>query len=243
MKLFFKKITLLFLTVIVTSCSNDSTCIHGEGTITTKTIEALDFYKIDISIASQITISQGETYEVKVTGNPNIIAELKTSVVNNMLEIDLESGCYSYNKLAIEITIPELSLIRINGSSKVVINDFYDQSNLEVSISGSGQIFLNKFEGITNLNVDISGSGSFETNNYISTLNNSTVNISGSGRFDGYETTSNIVSAQISGSGKAYITATESLEATISGSGKMYYKGNPVITQTINGSGRLINAN
>jgi len=239
-----KKITaLLILISIISSCNKNNNCIDGEGSIVTKTLALDDFNKVNASISSNITISQGETQEVKIIGHSNIINELNTSVSNNNLNIALNNGCYRDFRLDIEITIPFLESINGNGSSKIIINDFENQNSLELSVNGSGNITLNEFEGITNLDVFVNGSGWVEGNNNITTLNNSNINVSGSGGYYGYNINSKNITASVSGSGKAELIATDNLDATITGSGKIYYKGNPVINENITGSGKLINDN
>jgi len=242
MKIVKKIIALLILISITISCNNNN-CINGEGPITTKILELEDFQKMEIPTSSNIIISQGEIQEVKIIGHSNIINQLNTSVNNKNLYLDLESGCYSDFQLDIEITMPLLESISINGSSNVLINNFENQNSLELSIFGSGNVTLNEFEGITNLDVNISGSGSFEGNNDISTLDNSTINVSGSGDYYGYNIKSKNIIASVTGSGKAELYAIDNLEVNITGSGKAYYKGNPFITENITGSGRIINDN
>jgi len=80
-----KKITALLILISIISSCNNNNCIDGEGSIVTKTLALDDFNKVNASISSNITISQGETQEVKIIGHSNIINELNTSVSNNNL--------------------------------------------------------------------------------------------------------------------------------------------------------------
>lgn len=218
--------------------------IVGEGAITTQTILMADFMGIDLLLANNVTISQGSTQEVKITGHPNIIDSLTTDVISDIWRISLKEGCYEDYELSIEITVPDINVLRVSGSGTITVNNFMGQTaDLSTSISGSGQIISNDFEGIDELNVTISGSGKFVANNNISTLNTLNVDVMGSGNYFGYNISSNISNINIFGSGNVEITTMNTLIANIFGSGNISYKGSPSITQNIVGTGQLINAN
>ncbi len=74
-------LTLLLVAFSFIACDNDN-CIQGEGRIETRTIELSSFDKVNLIGIDHLTITQGETQEVKVTGYPNIIDQLNTSVSN-----------------------------------------------------------------------------------------------------------------------------------------------------------------
>jgi hypothetical protein len=218
-------------------------CIEGEGDTITQNLLLDDFVKIHLTTAANVTISQGAIQEVKVTGNSNIIAKLKTSISNDIWTIDFEEGCYRNSGLDIEITVPNIESVRLSGSGNVTINNFSNQSALENILSGSGDVTINAFEGITILNATLNGSGSIQANNNITTLVVLNLDISGSSEYRGFAISSIDVIVESSGSGNCEITAFSDLNVKISGSGNVSYKGTPTITQDISGSGDLIDAN
>lgn len=238
-------VMILACIISLNSCSwdDDSNCIDGEGVITTEILSLSNFDGIDLKIDSNVTITQGVVQEVKAIGHPNIIDKLETSVLNNFWKIELEDGCYNDYDLAIEITVPNIELVKVSGSGDLVINDFYNQNSLESIVSGSGDITLNEFEGIINLDVALSGSGSIKANNDITTLDALDLSVSGSGKYLGFAIVSNSATVNASGSGDSELTTKNNLNVTISGSGDVSYKSTPIITQSITGSGDLINAN
>ena len=139
--------------------------------------------------------------------------------------------------------MPNINRVKLSGSGEVIVNDFSNQSSLDIDLNGSGLFVLNGFEGITALNTSISGSGTFKSNADISTLESQSIAISGNGIYNGFTLSSNMCTANISGSGDISVTVNTNLDATISGSGDVFYKGNPMITQNILGSGNVIDAN
>jgi hypothetical protein len=229
--------------LIFTSCSND--CIKGEGPIDIFEISVADFTGINLNLSSNVTIVQGTSHKVEVTGHANIVDLISSRVSNGIWEIDFQDhvSCINTSQLSFEITVPTIEQIHLNGSGDIVVNDFTDQIQLDIDINGSGNIALNDFGGITQLNLIINGSGAISGNSTISTLEILDIRIDGSGNYSGFPITTNDCTVNITGSGDCKVTVLNTLNAFISGSGDIYYKGNPSINSNIDGSGRLIDAN
>ncbi len=239
-------------------------CFKGEGAITTEILPVDDFTGIDLSISDNVTVTQGTVQKVEVTGHSNIIKRLTTSVSDNTWRIGLQNGCYNDYELSINITVPDINLLKLSGSGYIYVNEFTGVSEkLTLDVSGSGKLELKDFKGITTLvtslkgsgsidiggfddatafNISLKGDGRFTSNKNISVERLNLTN-SGSGRFNGYKISSNQCIVRLAGSGKCELTANNSLDVKISGSGYVFYKGTPAITQQISGSGKIINAN
>jgi len=239
-----KYILLILLVISLTSCNlTNRDCINGEGNITTEVLSLSDFEGIHLAGPENVMISQGSIQEVKVVGHPNIIKALKTTISNNIWDLRLDDGCYSNYELAVEITVPTIRSLELSGSGSILVNDFDNQSALNIEINGSGRITLNEFEGITNFEATLNGSGYFKANNDIVTLRNLNLNNRGSGSIFCFELHSDNCTVNSIGSGNVQVTATNLLDVMITGSGDVFYKGTPRIVQNINGTGHLINAN
>lgn len=225
------------------SCQSDDACILGEGTMTTAKITVPNFKGIDMMIAGDVLISQGETQEISITGHTNIIEKIETNIDDDVWNIGLQNDCYNYSGLKINITVPRIEKVYLSGSGDIVVHDFENQNDITVKISGSGNIDLNKVTGSENLTVKISGSGNVNANDTFSMLKNLDISMSGSGSFNGFlmQTKTCNISSSGSGSNKVYVL--ENLNLSVSGSGNTYYKGTPEITKSISGSGTLINVN
>lgn len=243
---------LVLLFMAITSCTKNEVVepdsnpdsVEGKGAIITRTLSVANFNKVDLAMATNITIKQGSSQEVKAIGQANIIDLISTSVSSDMWKITTKKDVNVRNyKLSFEITVPNLDKLLISGSGNAMVEDFKNQRNLTMEITGSGKIAFNKFEGIKLLNLLLKGSGSITANKDIVSLTNLSVIISGSGDYNGFpiSTDDNIV--KISGAGNVKLTANKTLKVTISGSGNVNYKGNPTITKNISSSGGIINAN
>lgn len=256
----FKK-TALFLLVAfsltVVSCSSeddsptpqDNDCINGvtiqgEGPIVTRTLSIEDFKGINASGRTNITISQGNTQEVTATGQANIIEAITTDVNNNVWNIGLKGPCgYNYNELSINITVPYINKIESGGINTILVNDFNNQTELDLDLGGSGSLTLNAFEGITTLDFSVGGTGSFTANEDITTLNTLKINQSGNFKYSGFNISVDDCTIIAGGTGTTEVKVQNSLDVNISGTAIVRYKGNPTITQNISGTGQLIDAN
>ncbi len=78
-------------------------------------------------------------------GQQNIIENINTNASNYLWVIGFDGGCCNYNHLSITITVPNINRIKLIGSGEIVVNDFSNQSNLDIDISGSGILTLNYF--------------------------------------------------------------------------------------------------
>lgn len=235
---------LLLAGLTFTSCDKDNNCKSGSGGIVTKTLTIPSFTSIDFQAAGEVIITHGSVQEVVVTGDDNVVNDIKSKVNNGRWEIDFDNHCYKNYELTVNITVPKLNSASLSGSGSITFHDFDNQQgNLSLNISGSGSIFLSAFEGAENLNASISGSGDIKTSAAIPTLNTLDINISGSGNYEGFSLITNSCDANISGSGYCQVNVNDELDVKISGSGSVLYKGHPTITKSISGSGAVIDAN
>lgn len=239
-------------------------CEEGEGEITSKTLMVDDFSEISLNGSMNVIVRNGKTQEVVVTGHPNIIEKLETDVRGSMWNVELESGCYTDYKLEVEIVIPELDKVLINGSGAVAVDNFRDQSgDLELAIHGSGDIDLKSFRGIDDLHLSINGSG--DINIYrMSDLDDldahihgsgditfgkpfdvkhAAYHIHGSGDIEAFSAHSMDCQANTHGSGDIQTTTHGTLEAHLNGSGDVYFRGNGQVQEHVSGSGKVINEN
>ena len=124
---------LLAQTLIFLSCYKDTDididfdlnsdfCTSGEGIITTQILSVSNFASIHSNISANITVSQGSTQVVTVTGHPNIFEKIRTQVFHNTWQIELDNGCYENIQLDIEgfsSGIYMVNIITPNGQKTV----------------------------------------------------------------------------------------------------------------------------
>ena len=219
------------------SCNVDCISIEGTGPMIEKIIETESFNAVENDIQATVILNQGESFSITANGQSNIIEHLEIKVSNNKLNIGFKEKCINtnYDSLSINITLPDLKSLEINGSGLAIIENRFQCDNLDLSISGSGDI-IGSLETRENLNGSISGSGSIILTGSTS---EASFEIAGSGEIHAFDFPTSKSTINISGSGDAELFAIETLDASISGSGDVQYKGNPKVSSSISGSGEL----
>jgi hypothetical protein len=203
--------------IILSGCNKDN--LSGSGATDTELRVVPVFTSIELKGSAEVDVSYSTTQEVKITGYENLLPYYETKVFNNTLYLQFRSDVYNvrHNNIKLNITLPLLSGIRVNGSGKVTAGNFINGDGLTASVNGSGDIFVNASR-YNKANYFINGSGDLKASG-------------------------NIVAeavAGISGSGSIELNVTDKLKANISGSGDIKYWGNPGTVETqVSGSGKV----
>jgi hypothetical protein len=226
---------LLMTAAILTSCK-----VNGKGEITTGTFELAPFTGIVNNISADVHITQAATQTVDVVAQKNIIDNMKLEVTDGTLNIGFKKDAYSFEPININISIPELSSLTINGSGNMNTTNTFDScGSVLLTISGSGNIsaWLNASAKTYST---IKGSGNISLNGFSPAHD---ISISGSGDVTAFPFHTYHTVVDIAGSGDCELRADSTLGVNISGSGNVYYKGYPVINSSITGSGSVNNGN
>lgn len=234
----------------------DGPCEKGKGDIVVRTLAMTSFTDVKLLMAATVTIERGETLQVEIAGQPNILDLINTQVSDGEWAIYNRECVASYEKLEIRITMPTLRSINHSSSGIVQVNDRFE-GDVDLHLSGSGQITYRG--GTGDLAAVLSGSGKINIDGAYGdvTLNHSGSGLitavgsaeflkatcSGSGAVAAYEMPASEAQAVVSGSGSCYVTVTSTLEASVSGSGSVFYRGNPQVNGTDTGSGSIVNDN
>lgn len=192
--------------------------IEGSGVKASDSRELSPFTEIELDSQSDVNITFAKHQSFMITGDDNIIGLIKTSVSNGKLRIYSDKSFNTNLNLVVNIVMPELSRIDLNGSGDINVN----------------KINISSFSGNINGSGDITITG---TSNYTE------VNINGSGNINLFNLMSSNVKARINGSGDINVYASKTLDAEINGSGDITYKGGCYVTTKINGSGKIKSRN
>lgn len=224
------------LLVISSSCI-DEVRVKGNGIEATEGRIVSEFTKVYSSGAFDVHITKGNTFEVIVSADENVIPYIETYVSNGVLKLGTSGTLSIKNQLPMEIfiTTPNLEGIKLSGSG-TISSDYFLSHKMDVLLSGSGTINT-AFES-ENANVTISGSGKVILSGFTDKAN---FIISGSGKIDAAELLCTDCYTTTSGSGDIWISIDQYLKAIISGSGNVYYYGKPTIEKHISGSGNVMN--
>lgn len=238
-----KTIKLLFLgglaiLLATTSCIDDLR-VEGNGIPATENRNTSSFNKVKSSGSFDVYIEKGETFEVSVRAEENLLHHIETHVSGDHLNIDVHGINSLRNTLPMEvfITMPELNGVNQSGSG-LITTDRFETKKMDLSLSGSG--LINTSFDADQVEVSISGSGTLKL---AGEAKEAYLRISGSGKIEATQLELNECQADISGSGNMAVSVDEYLEAVISGSGNVLYYGSPEVKTHISGSGHVTRNN
>ncbi|MCC6384550.1 MAG: DUF2807 domain-containing protein [Bacteroidia bacterium] len=193
--------------------------VYAQDTIFDET-----FSKISIIGNAKVVLSQTNETPFVIYGNA-----ARLQIKNNQLNIDGNAG-------TVNISIRELSAIKIHGRGVVVANTPLNSDKLQIDISGSGKVTMDSLNA-GEVETDISGSGNVVLSGKAANL---IVDISGSGKVEALNLGTNTVEINISGSGRVTTDVLQELNVNMSGIGSVSYQGNPVSVQKqISGVGKI----
>ena len=210
-------VMLLSVVLVFSSCTKDR--ITGGGAITTEERSNKNFTKVSIAGSTNVTVSKGQNFSVKVKGYQNLLPYFETNVINGTLEMGYKENVnVKHNNTEVFVTLPVLNGLSVQGSGDIIsTGNFTDNYQFETNIAGSGSITIEN-----------------------GTAANFSTSILGSGDVNAFGFTAEKATIEVAGSGDTKITATDKLKVQIVGSGNVYYKGSPNVTVNISGSGEVI---
>jgi hypothetical protein len=216
----------------------DRYCIEGSGKIESEYRVVSDFSSVENNTSFDVKITYDTITSIRVDADENLIDLIKTSVRDGNLIIDSDNDqCVkSYRNVLINIHIPLLEKIELNGSGSVDIYSF-NCSNFVVKNTGSGDIDIRELT-TNDLTLVLSGSGDVYMDG---TAQEANYSVSGSGDINGFDMKVENATVKNSGSGDISCYVNNNLDVKLSGSGDVVYAGPStlVINKEDSGSGDI----
>ena len=182
------------------------------------------------------------TESLKITGDPDIVKNIESTVTDGKLEVKFKHHFEWHNdkneKIEMYITAKSLNSLFNSGSGAVKLDGVLTGQSSVVTLSGSGEV--DAAVKADEVHVNLSGSGVIHLNGGSHLAK---IIISGSGQFIAKEFKTGDASVLITGSGSAYLNADKTLSAKLIGSGNVVYNGNATVSTTTIGSGRVTKEN
>jgi len=210
-------------------------CVEGEGPVTEEMRDLKPFNEIELDILANVYLYQDTGFAFKMSAQENLHKHIETRVSGDKLNIGIRESCYrSEEEVRIEISMPGLEKVELNGSGSIIGVTRFEIEDLEIDISGSGDI---RFDLIgEKIEVDIAGSGDIQLKG---TTQKFKGDITGSGNIGAENLTTYKSDIDISGSGNCSVYAHDYLKISVTGSGDVIYGGTPEIKSHITGSGSV----
>lgn len=207
--------------------------IKGNGNIKVEERNTGKFTGIKLSCSADLIISQGST-SVKVKADENLLNKITTTVNDGVLEIDVKKGgCRFMTVLEVYVSVPNLEIIKGNGSGDITFKGTFKANELYISNSGSGDIEAD-FE-VTNLELKMNGSGDIELKGINGTFK---VSNSGSGDLEAEDLKLTECFVKNYGSGDIELSGkTNNLTINVAGSGNVSAYNLLAVSASVSNSG------
>jgi hypothetical protein len=168
--------------------------------------------------AFAMTVEVGKTQSVVVRGDDKFVADLKTTVVDNELQITMPDKTYNVGNGGnprITIVVPSLSRVKVEGAGETIISKV-NGDRLDIGYLGAGQLVA---------------SGKVK---YLR------LNARGVGEVDTRALHAERVDVNFEGVGNVSVHATDLLNAVAKGMGSLNYYGKPkTVNKSVTGIGSV----
>ncbi len=189
---------LLLLAGVTASAQNGP--LKGSGKVVTETLAFTNFDKLDlVDLDGTVEVEVGKPFSITVAIDDNLKPLLGVSAKDGVLTVELkgnrENKLYiEETKIAIKITMPEISVLEHRGNSIVTVNGIMGRY-FRIKNTGNGNALLNG--AIDELEVICRSNGTVRAEQLIA----KTVNVKKSGNGTVYINTSNSFAANGNGNG------------------------------------------
>lgn len=228
--------TLIILTAAIaalTAC-NIVEGVQGSGNVVEQAYEFTDFDEVEFGHAFVATVTQGDTYNVLVRVDDNLVDRLVVEQDGNRVRIGMADGTMvTRGTLEADITLPDLTQLIASGASRVQLNPFSLNDLLTANASGAAQIHGDV--DAVDLELDASGASTLFL---AGTAANVHAVASGASTIDLTELSAVDAQTEANGASNVTVNITGILDADASGGSNIYYLGDPEMgdVQTSGGS-------
>lgn len=235
-----KKITLSILVItafLMQSCvfGDWDNGIVGEGDVVTEVIEMDGFTGVHASSGIDVNITQGDFY-VEVVADENLHEYITVEREGGSLRIGSERNIYRAKSKVVNVTLPELTDIKISSAGDVKATGKFTCKDLDIDISSAGDLDL-EVEADA-IDISISSSGDCDIWGRTRDLD---ARLSSAGDLNAFDLEADYVKVRVSSAGDASVYANKEIEMTASSAGNIYYKGDAeVISSHTSSAGSII---
>ena len=200
-----------------------------------KEFPILDFDRLEIGSALDVSVEQSNIYSINVRGDRRNIDDLDIFKSGNTLVIKFDDNSNRIHVTYITITMPRLEGANFSGASSSRINGFESDGDLDLYVSGASVCQLSA--GYREVNLSLSGSSSLLMSGLGDEIN---AEISGASVLTAFDFPVREADINASGSSSGKVTVTDELKAVASSASSLIYRGTPSLTTSISGGSTVI---
>ncbi len=205
---------------------------RGSGNIITQKRETSSFKGVSAGGAFEVEIKIGNTTEVIVESDDNLMPFIETRVENDVLKISTRSNNINNGHLKVFVTAPEINFIKGSGASTIKAVDPLKNGD-KIRFEASGASSVSATVDAPSINAEASGASKIElsgrTRQYDAEADGSSDIKSGQ-----LQSENTVIDA--SGASTVHSHASVSIAVKASGASSVYYKGAGVLKSESTGA-------
>jgi len=229
----FNSLSLFFLLgLALFSCNEED---PGPKQNDDRSFSVVDFDRLEISEALDVTVQQGSSFSVQARGDSRNINDLEVYKNGNTLRIKFDNNRNRQYTTYVTITMPVIRGLDFSGAVNGRINGFTEKiSRFDLSLSGASTSQLDvEAEEVYALltgasNLRITGTGK-----------KIEASVSGASQFTAFDYPVEMAKLTVTGASHAKINATTQLHVSASGASEVIYKGAPQLEADVTGASTL----
>ena len=197
--------------------------ITGSGHVVIEEKNFADFTTVDVRNVFEAEIVQADSFNITITADDNIIERIEVSQDEATLKIRFPSHIYRHVTMKVEIAMPDLRGLELDGLSRVIVKGFETSDDFHIDLSGASSLNGDiKAGGVV---LEASGASTVTLEGSASTL---TVDASGASVVNLADFPVNAASVKLSGNSRAIVNASERLDPVdLSNDSRLQYLGDP----------------
>jgi hypothetical protein len=201
-----------------------------------ETFDVKNFDGLEIGNAFEITVTKGNDFKIKASGDSRDIDDLVVKERNGTLEVYYRNNWRLRRyKMNIEIEMPTLKEVDFSGATEASVKGFDNLSDLEIDLSGASKATF-----ITNAktyDIDLSGASTLELEGKTDKIY---AELSGASTLNAFSTDATNVSLNLSGASNSRVNVAQQLKVTASGTSKVRYRGAAKVESDLSGSSKVV---
>ena len=226
-------IAIIVIGVIVVVVAAVALFWYSPGTPRTETMTFTDFTTIEAGSAFQVTITESESYSVKITAGERIFDRIQVTQTGEILKIEtMPITVFGAFDAKAEIAMPRLSRLDISGATRATVTGFSTTEPFFATVTGASALEMTNVE-FGNVNFQVSGASHIVAEG---TGNDLVGDVSGASNLDLTDFHVNDANVNVSGASHATVNLDGRLDVDASGLSNLEYIGEPTLG-TINTSG------
>jgi hypothetical protein len=217
---------LLFAVAIVPVGGCGLPGIAGSGVPASRSVDAKDFSKVEVSGPFEVTLERGDKFNVSITGDDNLLQFIDVQNAGGKLSIDIQSGINVRPKsgLKAKIDMPAIEVVDLRGACRGSLNGFKGGKDLKIKVEGASTITGEIQAG--KLALDASGASQI---NLTGKAHECSAEAQGASQLHLDDLSVKNAAVQLDGASTGIVNASDKLDYELNGASHLDYRGSPKI--------------